>query len=82
MRPRRSFVNIRFALSIDGMKQSGNMSSSHSVWHVLSTIHNFPPWLCNKRRYMMMSVLISGPHQPGVNIDVFLRPLIDDFKKL
>jgi len=31
---------------------------------------------------MMMSVLISGPCQPGVNIDVYLRPLIDDFKEL
>ena len=30
----------------------------------------------------MMSILISGPYQPGVNIDVFLRPLIDDFQKL
>ena len=29
-----------------------------------------------------MSVLISGLYQPGVNIDVFLRPLIDDFQKL
>jgi hypothetical protein len=40
------------------------------------------PWLCNKRRYMMMSVLISGPSQPGINIDVYLRPLIDDLLKL
>ena len=30
----------------------------------------------------MMSVLISSPYRPCVNIDVFLRPLIDDFQKL
>ena len=30
----------------------------------------------------MMLVLISGSCQPGVNIDVYLRPLIDDFKEL
>ena len=30
----------------------------------------------------MMSVLISGPCQPGVNIDVYLRSFIDDFKEL
>ena len=74
--------NLRFALSTDGMNPFGNMSSSHSVWPMLLTIYNLPPWLCNKRRYMMMSVLISGPCQPGVNIDVYLRPLIDDFKEL
>ena len=30
----------------------------------------------------MMSVLISGLCQPSVNIDVYLRLLIDDFKEL
>ena len=74
--------NLRFALSKDGMNPFGNMSSSHSVWPMLLTIYNLPPWLCNKRRYMMMSVLIFGPCQPGVNIDVYLRPLIEDFKEL
>ena len=74
--------NLRFALSTDGMNPFGNMSSSHSVWPMLLTIYNVPPWLCNKRRYMMMLVLISGSCQPGVNIDVYLRPLIDDFKEL
>ena len=28
----------------------------------------------------MMLVLISGPCQPSVNIDMYLRPFIDDFK--
>ena len=27
---------------------------------------------------MMMSVLIQGPKQPGNDIDVYLRPLIDE----
>ena len=31
---------------------------------------------------MMMSVLISGPHQPSNAIDVYLRPLVDDLKTL
>jgi hypothetical protein len=74
--------NLRFALSTDGMNPFGNMSSSYSVWPVLLTIYNLPPWLCNKRRYMMISVLISGPCQLGVNINVYLRPLINDFKEL
>jgi hypothetical protein len=53
--------NLRFALNMDGMNPYGNMSSSYSVWPMMLTIYNLPPWLCNKRRYMMMSVLISGP---------------------
>ena len=58
------------------------MSTSYSVWHVILSIYNLPPWVCTKRKYMMMSMLISGPHQPGNDIDVYLRPLVDDLKKL
>ncbi|KAL6654637.1 hypothetical protein ACP70R_008102 [Stipagrostis hirtigluma subsp. patula] len=74
--------NIRFAMSTDGMNPFGDMSTSHSTWPVLLTIFNLPPWLCNKRKYIMLSVLISGPRQPGINIDVYLRPLVDDLKGL
>ena len=31
---------------------------------------------------MMMSMINSGPHQPGIDIDVYLRPLVDDLKTL
>ncbi|XP_074364111.1 uncharacterized protein LOC141704847 [Apium graveolens] len=45
-------------------------------------MYNLAPWLCMKRKYMMMYVLISGPVQPGNDIDVYLAPLIDDLKLL
>ena len=31
---------------------------------------------------MMLTLLISGPKQPGNDIDIFLQPLIDDLKIL
>ncbi|XP_048502844.1 uncharacterized protein LOC125498643 [Beta vulgaris subsp. vulgaris] len=37
---------------------------------------------CMKCKYMMLSLLISGPKQPGNNIDVYLTPLVDDLRKL
>ena len=30
----------------------------------------------------MMSLLIPGPNQPGNELDVFLRPLVDELKEL
>ena len=39
---------------------------------------NLPPWLCLKRKFIMMQVLIEGPKEPGNDIDVFLQPLMDD----
>ena len=74
--------SLRFALSTDGMNPFGQMSSSYNVWPVLLSIYNLPPWLRNKRKYMMMLILISSPHQPGIDIDVYLRPLVDDLKTL
>jgi hypothetical protein len=31
-----------------------------------------------KRKYIMMPALIQGPKQPGNDIDVYLRPLVDE----
>ena len=46
------------------------------------TIFNLPPWLCNKRKYIILSGLIPGPDQPGNDIDTYFRPLVDDLKIL
>ena len=78
----RDIRNIRFGLSSDGINPFGTLSSRHSTWRVLLCIYNLPPWLCMKRRYIMMSLLIQGPKQPGNDIDVYLAPLIEDMKKL
>ncbi|XP_019181675.1 PREDICTED: uncharacterized protein LOC109176735 [Ipomoea nil] len=56
--------------------------SRHSTWPVLLVVYNLPPWLCMKRKYIMLSLLISGPKQPGNDIDVYLAPLIEDLKML
>jgi hypothetical protein len=35
-----------------------------------------------KRKFIMMPVLIQGPKQPGNDIDVYLRPLVDELLQL
>ena len=35
-----------------------------------------------KRKYILLSMMISGPRQPGNDIDVYLSPLIDDLRLL
>ena len=44
--------------------------------------YNLPPWLYMKQLYIFLSLLISGPHSPGMSIDVFLKPLIKDLTDL
>nr|GFB13328.1 hypothetical protein [Tanacetum cinerariifolium] len=49
---------------------------------VILTTYNLPSWLCMKESYFMLTLLIPGPKSPGNDIDVYLRPLIDDLKVL
>jgi hypothetical protein len=49
--------NIRILMSTDGMNPFMN-SSAHCTWPIVLMILNIPPWLCNKRKYIMISGLI------------------------
>ena len=74
--------NLRLVISADGINPHSSLSSRHSCWPVIMIIYNLPPWLCMKRKFMLLSLLISGPQQPGNDIDVYLSPLIEDLKLL
>lgn len=79
----REARNIRLGLAADGINPHSNgLKNRYSCWPVMLVIYNLPPWLCMKRKFIMLSTLISGPHEPGNNIDIYLQPLIDDLKKL
>jgi hypothetical protein len=64
------------------MNPFAERSGKHSTWPVILTIYNLPPWLMHKRKYILLIILISGPTQPGVDMDVFLDPLMEDMKIL
>ncbi|XP_076939625.1 uncharacterized protein LOC143608486, partial [Bidens hawaiensis] len=71
--------SLRLGIAADGVDVNrGNRH--HSVWPGLAVIYNLPPWLCMKRKFIMLSLLISGT--PGNDIDVFLAPLIEDLQQL
>ncbi|GJR13824.1 putative reverse transcriptase domain-containing protein [Tanacetum coccineum] len=71
--------NLRLGISADGVDiNTGNRH--HNVWPVLTVIYNLPPWLCMKRKFINLLVLISG--YPRNDIDVFLEPLVDDLHTL
>lgn len=44
--------------------------------------YNLPPWMCMKQPYFMLALLIPGPISPGMNIDVYLHPLVAELKEL
>jgi len=63
--------NVRFALSTHRMNPFAKRSNKHSTWPVILTIYNLPPWLMQNQKYLLLTILISGPTQAGVGMDVF-----------
>ncbi|GKA12693.1 retrovirus-related pol polyprotein from transposon 17.6 [Tanacetum coccineum] len=74
--------NVRLGLAADGFNPFGNLSQAYNMWPVILTTYNLPPWLCMKESSFMLMLLIPGPKSPGKDIDVYLRPLIEDLKVL
>jgi hypothetical protein len=68
--------NVRFALSMDGMNPFNERMSDHITWPVILTMYNIPTYLCQKRKYLFLTILISGPKQLGIDIDVFPEPMM------
>ncbi|XP_042423409.1 uncharacterized protein LOC122011026 [Zingiber officinale] len=74
--------NLRLALAADGINPHSNLSSWYSCWPIMLVNYNLPPNMCMKRKYIMLTMLISGPKQPGNDIDVYLEVLIEDLQRL
>jgi hypothetical protein len=46
------------------------------------TVYNLPPGICMRLEFMFLSMVIPSPSISGRNIDVYLRPLIDELTQL
>jgi hypothetical protein len=64
------------------MNPFGENRIVHSTWPVILAMYNLPTWLYHKRKYLILSILIQGLKQAGIDIDVFLEPLMEDMVKL
>ena len=58
---RREIRNVRFRLSTDRMNPFNTVSTNHNTWTMTLCIYNLSPWLCMKRTYIMMLLVIQGP---------------------
>jgi len=70
--------NVSFRLCIDGFNLFGLFSASYSCWQVILTVYNLPLEMCMRLEFMFLSTVILGLSSLGWNIDVCLRPLIDE----
>jgi hypothetical protein len=64
--------NIRLGVSIVSINLFGSQNSTHSTWPMFVWIYNLPPWLCMRKKYIHMRMLIQGRKQPGIDINLYL----------
>ena len=74
--------NVRLGLATDGFNPFKTMAISHSTWPVILIPYNLPPWMCMKQPNFILSLLIPGPKGPGMNLDVYMQPLVEELKEL
>jgi hypothetical protein len=75
--------NLRFGLALDGVNPFRHNNTQHSTWPILLVIYNMLPYLVMRKFFVQLCIMISGKNSTtNENIDVFLRPLVDDLKLL
>ena len=52
--------NVRLALASDSFNPFGSLSISYSIWPLVITPYNTPPWMCMKQTNFILSSIIHG----------------------
>lgn len=74
--------NVKLGLCTNGFQSFKQSGKQYSCWPVIVMVYNLPPWMCMKDTIMFLTMLVSGPENPKVKLDVFLQPLIAELKHL
>jgi hypothetical protein len=74
--------NMHLGLCTDGFNSFGSFVAPYSCWPITLTVYNLPPGMCMRPEFMFLSMVIPGPSSLVRNIDVCLRPLIDELAQL
>lgn len=56
--------HVRLGLATDEFNAFGNMSLSYSMCPIMVVPYNLSTWMCMKKPYTMMTLLILGPIAP------------------
>jgi len=74
--------NVHLGLCTDGFNPFESFAAPYSCWPVILTVYHLPPRMCIRLEFMFLSMVIPGLSSSGRNIDVCLRPLIDELTQL
>ncbi|CAM6082121.1 unnamed protein product [Calypogeia fissa] len=75
--------HVRLGLAANGISPFAlaGRARPYSVWPIVLTNYNIPPWMAMKKGHLILSTIIPGPKQVK-KIDVYLQPLIEELQEL
>lgn len=75
--------NVRLGLATDGISpfNLAGKAQPYSVWPVVLTNYNIPPWRAMRKGHLILSIIVPGPRQP-TTLDVYLAPLVEELEEL
>jgi hypothetical protein len=72
--------SVRLDLSMDGFQPHNTDSNPYSGWPVFVMPYNMSPNKCVKQGFIFLALVIPGPKEPKKQMNVFLRPLMEEMK--
>ena len=66
---------------MDGVNLYSLQNTNYSVWPVVVMNNDIPPGFSVKNEHLMLALIVPSRRQVN-NMDVYLQPLIDEFKQL
>lgn len=73
---------ILLGLATNGFSPTSTLSATYSIWPVFFSPYNLPPWMFMKYTSFILSMIIPGKKSLGNNIDVYLRPVVEELCEL
>ena len=72
--------HVRLGLAGDGISPH-NLGRPTSIWPIVLTNYNIPPWLSTKKGHLMLSLIIPGPKKVD-KIDTYLALIVEELQSL
>jgi hypothetical protein len=74
--------SVRLGLLMDGLQPYSSDSIAYSCWSVFVMPYILPPNKCLKEGFIFLTLMILGPKEPKKQMNIYLRPLMEELKEL
>jgi hypothetical protein len=74
--------NVPLGLATDDFDPFSINSAPYSYWPVFAMSYNLPPFFCMKFEFLFLCLIVPSSEALGPQINVMLKPLIEELKQL